>query len=120
MSSRALARRIGPDLTAAPGTWFADLLDALSQWWDGMGPGGQGGVLVAGFALLALGGALLLAPELLLAPGIIAIGGAAQLGQATALAGGLILTMAAAGHAAPNPGSGGGGGQGSPPGSNDT
>jgi hypothetical protein len=58
--ARSLAVDIGPTLRSSRQAWFAGLLDALGDWWDGMGPGGHGLVVGAGLALLVLGTLLLL------------------------------------------------------------
>jgi hypothetical protein len=115
--ARSLAVDIGTTLRPPRRVWFAALLDALGDWWDGMGPGGQGLVVGAGLALLVLG-ALLLLPEVAAVAGglvvtegglIVAGGttvGTAAAGVASILAGAGILTMAATG--AQHPSSGGG------------
>lgn len=114
--ARALAVDIGTTLRRSPRFWFAALLDALGDWWDGMGPGGHGLVAGAGLALVVLG-TLVLLPEvaavagglvvteegLILAGGTAA--GAGTAGVASILAGTGILTMADVG--AQHPPSGG-------------
>jgi RsiW-degrading membrane proteinase PrsW (M82 family) len=52
----ALARYIGPTLTATPFGWLAGALDALGGWWDGLGLGGQIAVGLGIAALIALSG----------------------------------------------------------------
>ncbi len=118
--ARSLAVDIGTTLRPSRGTWFAGLLDALGNWWDGMGPGGHGLVVGAGLALLVLG-ALLLLPEVAAVAGglVVTEGGVIVVGGTTAgtgaaavtsiLAGAGILAMAAAG--AQRPPSGGRGGR---------
>jgi len=115
--ARSLAVDIGPTLRPPRRAWFAGLLDALGDWWDGMGPGGHGLVVGAGLALLVLG-ALLLLPEVAAVAGglVVTEGGLIVAGGTTAgtgaagvtsiLAGAGILTMAATG--AQQPPSGGG------------
>lgn len=62
----SLARHIGASVGARGNqAWFAGLLDALARWWDGLGPGGQGLVLVGAAAVL-VGVGLILAPEVVI------------------------------------------------------
>ena len=51
-----LARQIGPSLTATPFPWLAGALEALGDWWNSLGPGGQIAVGVGLAALIALSG----------------------------------------------------------------
>jgi hypothetical protein len=90
--ARSLAVDIGPTLRPTGRAWFAALLDALGDWWDGRGPGGQGLVVGGGLALLVLG-ALLLLPEV-----------AAVAGGLVVTEGGLIVVGGTAARAA-RPGS---------------
>jgi hypothetical protein len=76
----ALALKIGWSLnvatenTTSKRAWFAGLLDALSKWWDDLGGGGQGLVVVGAIAIL-IGVGLLLLPELVLGAGLGLAGG---------------------------------------------
>jgi len=51
-----LARQIGHSLTATPFPWLAGALDALGDWWNSLGPGGQIAVGIGLAALIALSG----------------------------------------------------------------
>ena len=114
--ARSLAVYVGPTLRSSRPGWFAGLLDALGDWWDGMGPSGHGLVIGAGLGLLVLG-TLLLLPEVaavaggfaVTEEGLVVVGGTIAGTDAAAvtsiLTGAGILTMAEAG--AQHPPSGG-------------
>lgn len=52
----ALASQVGSTLTSPPFPWLAGALDALGNWWNGLGPAGQIVVGVGLAALIALSG----------------------------------------------------------------
>jgi RsiW-degrading membrane proteinase PrsW (M82 family) len=126
LGAQSLARTIGSTLTPSR-TWFAGLLDAFGSWWDGLGPGGQGMVVLGGLGLVVLGAGLLLAPEIVIPalvteggaiiPGLVIDGGAVALPSLVAGTG--LLAMAGAGAAGSGSGPSGsgseGGGSGSEP-----
>jgi hypothetical protein len=70
----AVAADIG-SLVGYEQAWFAGLLEALLDWWNGLGPGGQA---MVGLGLLALfgGGMLILAPQVIIGTGVIGVTGA--------------------------------------------
>jgi hypothetical protein len=70
----AVAADIG-SLAGYEQAWFAGLLEALLDWWNGLGPGGQA---MVGLGLLALfgGGMLILAPQVIIGTGVIGVTGA--------------------------------------------
>jgi len=91
-----LARQIGSGY--ATGNWFAGLLDALAHFWDGLGPGGQALLLIAGLGLLLVGGGFFAIP-VLTATGELVIVGVAGSTTAT-VTGATLVTMAVAGAGA--------------------
>lgn len=54
-----LASQVGPTLTSPPFPWLAGALDALGNWWNGLGPAGQIAVGIGLAALIALSGGTL-------------------------------------------------------------
>jgi hypothetical protein len=109
-TSRALASAIGRTLRFGSRGCFLCLLDAFHDWWNGMGPGGQAGLVVG---LVGLGVLLVLAPEIVIpvitASGelaILTIPAATTTAAGTAVLGGTAVMMA--GAATPTGGEGGG------------
>jgi hypothetical protein len=95
----SITRHVGSDVGSPDRMWFAGLLDALGDFWDGLGPGGQALVLLAGVGLLVVGGGFLVLP-VVTATGEIALVTVSS--TAATAAGTTVLAMSAAGEAASN------------------
>ncbi len=106
----SITRQIGDNISSVDGEWFAGLLEALGDVWDGLGPGGKGMVVAAGLGLLLVGGGFFAFPMVMAGGELVMVGTAST---AVTLAGASVLTMSAVGEASGNIEGGGQPGSGS-------